>query len=675
MGKYLINGKKIKLTWVEAVLGLIALAQFAFVCFVNLTRIPATLDNDSAKIITHAVEIFRTGQIFIPNWVNETMLELDTTLLPALLFYGITGDIFVSFGLGNILILLAFDFFFVSILRRMRQSLSVQLITCGLLSIPYSFGQLLYFDMMFFAGGFYGLKVLLPVMIVWLLTTPSGKRKVGFYIVMVITTGLSLICGISTGPYILICGILPIVICYVWFAIGNLQTEKELISKWLINPRSLILYAQGIANLLGIYINLKKNVDSTGTSMKILSIYDFIDNAFQIVSGFFETFGSYPYKEVAATSIAGIGSAIRFLIAILALIAVIGIIKKYFKNLRATVQLDPTQAAPYYFIMGFLVNLFVLLMCPVEACCRYLLMGLFPMFPLVVIYYKDFLLFIQSRVQRSALLFGAFTVIILTTGLSDVAVLKDECYPEMASTNRKYEHILPSIDSSPRTQVFLLNDMGMTETLRALDYKSGREYLTYMTTKNGVFVHDYYEDHTETSVFNQRHYLIIDEHLASLDELPVYMQNLYEPVDSYQNLHLYVADVNPMDGVAGFAMHKDSIDYPYTPGYTVYYGEFKEDGRLYAEGTGEVCVSSPYMGYADSLDITVECEVLSSGENAGRVVIWNGDTHEEIASKNLEPGEIEVSFEALSTGGAGIVVQVEAAEQAQVAIGRFLYSR
>lgn len=675
MGKYLINGKKLKLTWMEALLGLIVLAQFAFVCFVNLTRIPATLDNDSAKIITHAVEIFRTGQIFIPNWVNETMLELDTTLLPALLFYGITGDIFVSFGLGNILILLAFDFFFVSILRRMRQNLSVQLITCGLLSIPYSFGQLLYFDMMFFAGGFYGLKVLLPVMIVWLLTTPSGKRKVGFYIVLVITTGLSLICGISTGPYILICGILPIVICYVWFAIGNLQKEKELISKWLINPRSLILYVQGIANLLGIYINLKKNVDSTGTSMKILNINEFTDNALKIVSGFFENFGAYPYEKVTAASTAGIGSAIHFLVAILALIAVIGIIKKYFKNLRATVQLDPTQAAPYYFTVGFLVNLFVLLMCPVDGSCRYQLMGLVPMFPLIVIYYKDFLLFIQSKVQRSVLLFGVFIVILLTTGLSDLTVLQDKCYPEMAFTNQKYEKLLPSIDSTPGTQVFLVNDTGMAETLRALDYKSGREYLTYITSKNGVFVYDYYEDHTEASVFNQRHYLIIDEYMASLDELPVYMQNLYEPVDSYQNLHLYVADVNPMDGVSGFAMHKDSIDYPYTPGYTVYYGAFKEDGRLYAEGTGEVCVSSPYMGYADSLNITVECEVLSSVEDAGRVVIYNGDTHEEIASKNLEPGESEVSFEALSTGGAGIVVQVEVAEQTQVAIGRFLYSR
>lgn len=665
-----------KYKWTEVALFVALLLEFAFVVFVNLTKIPATLDNDSAKLFTHAIEIWNSKQIFIPTWVNETMLELDTALFFAVPIYGICKNIYIAFGLSNILILLIYYFFFASLLKRMKQSLAVRLVSCLLLTIPYSFGQLLYFDMMFFAGGFYGIKILLPLMLIWLMTTPNEERKAIFWIATAFATIFSFVFSVSTGPYSLLCGIAPVVLCYIWFAISEMKKGKELFSGWLFGIRNLILYAQGIAALAGIYVGSKMQVDSTGSTMEIIDNHRFIENAQFLLADFFEQMGAFPEHAVKIMSVKGISSFAHFVLALLALIALIGMVARYFKRLKHTDEVAESQLGAYYMVIVFLWNLLVLLVCEIMGGSRYLLMGLVPMVPLLVVFYRELVMRVQGIVQRGALHTVVACLVAVVALLSNYTVLADDCFPPMAFENQKYDEVIKILNNYPQKQVFLLNDMGMSEYLRVYDYKSGREYLAYMNNDGGVFVHDYYESRTDASFFAQDHLLLVDEYFGSIEELPEYLKNCYTEVDSYQNLTLYQADVNRMDGASGYASNEHSIDYCYTPGYEIKYGELTEDGSLLVDGNGEVCASSPWLSCAAKrIGVTLDYEVEEGNGEAGSLQIWDANAHELIAEQPLLAGEHSAAVDRFDLNGRDLAVQVVANNGARVLIKRFTYDR
>ncbi|MCR5221674.1 MAG: hypothetical protein K6D90_02290 [Lachnospiraceae bacterium] len=667
---------KTKWKWTEVAILCALLIEFLFVVYANLFKIPATLDNDVAKLFTHAIEIWNTKKIFIPTWVNETMLELDTSLLFAVPIYGLCKNIYVAFGLSNILILLAYYFLFTSLLKRMNQSVSVILIACSLLTIPYSFGQLMYFDMMFFAGGFYGIKILLPLMLVWLLTTPVNERKVLFWIMAALSTAFSFIFSVSTGPYILLCGIIPVVICYVWFSAGEMKNGKELFSKWLFSLSNLLLYAQGIVAVLGIYISGKMQVDSTGSSMALLDIRHFVENLQNLAMGYMEQFAAFPANAVKVMSVTGISSFAHFVMAVLALIGLIAMTVRHFKRLKYTSEIGASQIVVYYLLILFLWNVLILLVCNVSSGSRYLLMPLVPMIPLIALYYRDLVVKVQGTVQRGLLHAAFFALIVVVGLLSDYAILKDDCNPPMAAENAKYDAVATLIDKYPEQQIFMLNDMGMSEYLRVADYDSGREYLSYMPKEGGVFVHDYYESRTDASYFEQAHLLLADEYKGSIDELPPYLKDCYEEVDSYQNIRIYRASVNRMDGARGYAANAHSVDYCYTPGYTIANGELTEDGSLLVTGNGDVCISSPWMNCAATkLTVSLGYETDPGDGVSGSLQVWDGNTHEMIASAPLTADAQEAVIEDLALNGCDIVVQVVVDENKTVSLKRFTYDR
>ena len=642
----------------ELILFILLALEFAFVVYCNLALTPATLDNDAAKVFTHAIEMWNNKTIFIPHWVNETMLELDTALIFAVPLYALTGDIIISFGLSNIIILLMFYFFMSSILKRMGESLSTVLISCALITIPYSFGQLLYFDMMFFSGAFYGIKILLPFMIIYLLTDPAGqslnprtKRGPLFYIVFVLSVIFSLLFSISSGPYTLLCVIAPITVCYIWIAFGKMNTVKDIFSKWLISFDSIILYVEILAALIGIVIGIIGNVDSSGSSMGVIEYGDFTDNFLWIIEGFVEMAGATPYESVDLLSPAGITALSHYAIALIAIVCFIALFITGFKRVFMGREMersgdsvcsdDPECSGDFlcggnpecsgdsgvmynrhlgynYLYVMFAWNLMVVIVCPIGINCRYELMSIISAIPLMTILMRGFILSIKGSLRRTICRFVLSALFVVVALTSDYRVLQDDCRPAMAANNTKYEHVIEILHSLPENQIFLLDDEGRAEVLRVLDHKSGKEYLAYMFCDKGVSVHDYYASHTDASFFEDDHILIVDEYVTDFNDLPAYISSLYEEIDNYQGVHIYRASVNKMDGAAGYENNAHSIDYFYTNGYEITNGTISDaDGSLEVVGNGEVAVTSPRMANnAKTLDIVVEYSLMQ-GSAAG----------------------------------------------------------
>ena len=668
---------KFRFTLPELALFVLLLAEFCFVAYANFRLIERTLDCDSAMLMTHAAEMWHTKHVFIPSWVMETMLEIDTALLPAVPLYALFGNIYTAFGLANILVLLAYWFFFCSLLKRMGQPRTARLAACILVTIPWSFGQLLYFNMMFFSGGYYGIKVLLPLMLIWLLTTKKEDRGALFYVILALTTFFSFAFSISTGPYSLICVILPLAGLYVWLTLGEKQKPREILSGWLLDLKSLILYAQGIAAAAGILVSAAMHVNSTGSNMRILGYRDFTANLLCLLSDYFELLGAFPREGVKIMSLTGISAFAHFLPALLALIALIALVVRYFPRLKATADIAPSQHTIYYLLLLFLWNGAILLVCEIMGETRYLLMGLVPMIPLIVLFYHDLLIKVQGLAQRFLAMLAVFALLVLCAACSDLTILNDDCNPPMAAENTKYEGVVALLNGLPETQVFFLNDTGRAEILRVLDAGSGREYLSYMVGDGGVIVHDYYESHTDASYFEPDHLLIVNEALGSLDDLPEYLKNCYEEVGEYQGIRIYRASENRMDGACGYRNNEHSVDYAYTPGYTVKYGELTQDGGLNVTGTGEVALSSPWLdGEAKSLAACISYTAETTGsECLGRLVVTDCESGEELASVPLEASSTEAAADIPDLTGRTIVVQVIVNEGATLTLHRLTYDQ
>ena len=152
---------------VKAVLILLLAVQLCLIAHSNVTLLGQSIDGDKAMLFKHIEEIWRNKALFIPDWDYLTTLEFDCSSILALPFYMITGDIILSFGLSNIVLSICFVGL-VFFLFRGEDSL-YPLFCANLMLIPFRAGMLDYFDMLFFGGGQYIVKVAVPILTIGIL--------------------------------------------------------------------------------------------------------------------------------------------------------------------------------------------------------------------------------------------------------------------------------------------------------------------------------------------------------------------------------------------------------------------------------------------------------------------------------------------------------------------------
>ena len=141
------------------VLAIAVVLQFGFIAYANLFTIREVMDNDMAKLFVHIAEMWRTKSVIIPGWVYDTTVEIDCSSVLAVFIYGITGDIYISFGIANIIFLSLYLYIIARFAEVAGFTPEAGRLAMLAVMIPYSFGQLLYFDMMFFGGAYYCMKV------------------------------------------------------------------------------------------------------------------------------------------------------------------------------------------------------------------------------------------------------------------------------------------------------------------------------------------------------------------------------------------------------------------------------------------------------------------------------------------------------------------------------------
>lgn len=536
---------------IEIVFLIVLLVEFVFLIWANLFKIPATIDNDSAKVFTHAVEMFRWKTPFVPGWVNQTTLELDCTTLIAIPIYAAIHNIILSFGIANIILTITYFLVIGKLLNRMGVKKAYKYITLTLVITPYSFGQLSYYNMMFFSAGQYVLKVLVPLMMMVVMSAEvdikKGLKPVEWVkalaennrediICAVFCLIFLFVCTISSGPYVLMGGLLPIAIGYAVYDFG----KKEKIKEALLDVKILFLLASMFVALAGMKVFRHKCADTVGNNITLIKRYELFDSFGSKMEAFFYILGGVKSEACMALSVDGISYLIRFVFCILMLVAIIYYGVLAIRDFSASKEKQKTTMIEKYIVVQAIINFLVLLVTDLYGQPRYFLISVVPCMILVVGMIEKMFGGFRLETQKVLFTVGFATFLIMIVLLSNKQVLKDECDPYFTPDEWKWVNVLDYVKSEPETHIITLDDTGLAEVFRALDDEDSlKKYITYSTEYQDIAVHGYYWSDSYREWLAQPFLLVCCDSYTSIDLLPDELRNRCEKVYECQNYWVY----------------------------------------------------------------------------------------------------------------------------------------
>lgn len=350
---------------------LIAIQLCALFIF-NMTKLPYESNFDSSAAMAQAMEIVKQKTLFLSDWEYQSTFGLDSVLPLAAVFYAVFHNIFIAYGLADFIGTIFFLYVIISTGKLLNIKNTYLYISCIFLLIPFSRGMLGYYPMMFTGAAYYLIKALLPILLISLvIRIRKGKMRLYHIPLVMILTWYSFFTGLSCGPYLLVCGFLPVLIWQLLLYVKNFRGknsgDKNSISSRKI-PMDIVLSAAAILVLvIGIQVAKVYNPYSFVNGMVLCNADNFFDNLFKFIIGFFELFSAVAYGTVSATSKEAILILMHLLIAMSFLVLMVKGFVHMAKNFKkcpvAQESSSFNETADYgFFAMIVLINYGVLIL-------------------------------------------------------------------------------------------------------------------------------------------------------------------------------------------------------------------------------------------------------------------------------------------------------------------------
>lgn len=331
---------KTKRFWVIAMSVVLAIQIAAIVIF-NFTRIRYVGGFDPSAAMAQAMEIWNQKTIFLKNWDYQATLGLDSILIPASLFYGITKNIYVAYAMANCLALALYIYVFRDVLKQLQVAMVYRLFAYIVLLTPYSLEPLGYMPMMFTNAAYYVMKVLIPVMLIDILLKIYRGISLKKFVPILIICGVYLfLTGFSCGLYLFICGLLPLIFHELWKVLrsGDIKT--------IYNKRMLVLLVGVGIFGLGLIVSKLYGQGSYTSGMMLTTATDFVDNFFKCFIGVAELFGALPYRQIGVISIYGM-NYLSHLAALILFVFFAGYAVRRYLVKRTCLQMQGNSAEKY----------------------------------------------------------------------------------------------------------------------------------------------------------------------------------------------------------------------------------------------------------------------------------------------------------------------------------------
>ncbi len=294
IGELLKTDNKVILT----ILLVLFVFQYMAICYFNLFEEASHMGLDSSWVYLRSTMMWNQKALMSSNWIETSNNFLDTSCVPATLIYGITGNIFLSFGIANILILSGIIICIYSIFRLIEQGLTGCLVTVNLILCPYlmngfyGINDLSYFGNVLGGAAYYSLRILTILLIIREFIRLHRNMRIG--LLGIITFPLCFLAGASSGIYLFLMVLLP----YLAFEIESSfirNTMKNLITREAVYCYLCTVFI-ALGKIAAVRILHFVSIDSTRTWTPISMIWN---NFGAVIQGFLKLTASLP--EVSTT--------------------------------------------------------------------------------------------------------------------------------------------------------------------------------------------------------------------------------------------------------------------------------------------------------------------------------------------------------------------------------------
>jgi len=408
---------------VSAVLILIFLFQFVMLGYFNFTQIRNHMGYDSSWNYLKSTLIWKEKALTSPNWYDDTNLQLDTHMLLVSLIYGLTGDIWLSQGIGNTLLVMLLLFFIWRILIRLRVGFNGRMIALNLVICPYLtngfsvFNDLGYFNSILSGPSFYGLRILVVLMVFDLFLRIIQDGTVGG-LACVVWFGC-LLCGISSGVYLIISMLLP----YLAYELEITVIRNEW--KQLLRKESIFAYSCCIFVLAGKFLAQfllgYEAIDNDATWMSL----EGLGRSFgSVILGYMKLLQVLPVTGSTYHPIISVTGLLRMGALAVFILIVISVVFIFRQTMRSFTEKDRT----YLFLINILlVNILILALenasygAPIFE-ERYLIIPFFATILMVALFFHRL---DPQRILSGILSLGMAAAILMVDIHSDVNYLKE----------------------------------------------------------------------------------------------------------------------------------------------------------------------------------------------------------------------------------------------------------
>ena len=479
----------------EKILFVFLCIQILLIAYANFFLMEKNIDCDSAKLFVHAIEMWRNGTPIIPEWTGVSTLELDCSTLLAVPLFGLTQNIYISYAVSNIILLVTLicSIFY---LFENESRKTYPLLSAILICIPYRIGMLDYFNMMYFNGSQYIIKVMIPLLLLSLLVhvdviKNEKKNLIKFCFFSIICGILIFVSVLSSGVYVVLCGIVPVIGgSLIW----RIFKDKKISMGYIFT-----IGGATVISIIGYLLNQFFEIGAKGNSMKLCNIYDgLMDNINACLLSIFEVFGGVAYSDIEVMSYEGINIIIRIFYVIILIVCVMAAFRRMLKK--------EGEEFTAVLLLLFIWNTFILCVCDIRYGAgtfeyRYHLIGLIP---ILCLSSKIVIEWIASYRKRLQVTLGVF-------GMCLIMIMMATSYRSIFSTEDKNSvcrDICTYAESQGVDYVYFLYESEAPEICRLIDHNNAI-YLQLM--EGGItWVYDYYKIYDHAPMIQENFIIICD---------------------------------------------------------------------------------------------------------------------------------------------------------------------
>ncbi len=298
------------------ILALLFLLQTGVIILFNLTQLEHHIGFDTSTFLYNAVTVWNEKSLILKDWSYQTTLALDNSVPLAALFYGITNDIFVSYGLANSLFTILLLWIFNGVLKRSHISLISRLVCLNMVLLLHyaadysNANPLLYGDVLYLNNAAYNVRTILALLLIYIYIGSLNEEK-NPVLLYVLTGFLCLVAGLSSGFWILVTICIPLTIHWVFtcFFKKNPVNYRAL---FILITASVLIAAGKIISVSVLHFSARDS------GMVLITIDKFWKNMGSILMGWLDLLSALSIsRSIAVFSAEGIYYGLSLLLALL----------------------------------------------------------------------------------------------------------------------------------------------------------------------------------------------------------------------------------------------------------------------------------------------------------------------------------------------------------------------